>query len=59
MLRKRTRRMLVVIILMASVSSLDPLIKLLIAGPLAALILMDWDEFKSEGTRKKLSNGIL
>lgn len=59
MLKKRTRRILTIIILMVSVSSLESLIKLLIAGPLVTLLLMEWDEFKAEGIRKKLSNGIL
>lgn len=59
MLKKRTRRILTIIILMVSVSSLESLIKLLIAGPLVTLILMEWDEFKSERIRKKLPNGIL
>lgn len=53
MLKKRTRRILAIIILMASVSSLEPLIKLLIAGPLVALLSIDWDEFCTNQIYKK------
>lgn len=58
MLKKRTRRILAIIILMASVSSLEPLIKLLIAGPLLVLLLIEWDEFKWSES-KKLKDAIV
>lgn len=53
MLKKRTRRFLAIAVLMTFVSSLEPLIKLLVAGPLLALILMDWDEFCTNQIYKK------
>lgn len=58
MLKKRTRRLLAIVILMISGSPLEPLIKLLIAGPLLVLLLIEWDEFKWSES-KKLKDAIV
>lgn len=54
MLKKRTRRILVLIVLMTSASILDPLIKLLIVGPLISLLLIEWDEFYTNEVYKNI-----
>lgn len=45
MLKKRTRRVVVIVILVTLFSALEPVHKLLVIGPSLAALLMDWDEF--------------
>lgn len=46
MLKKRTRRLLAIVILVAVASPQEPLVKLLIALPSLQWLLMDYDEFR-------------
>lgn len=52
MLKKRTRRLLAIIALVAVASPLDPLVKLLITFPMLQLLLIDYDEFNLRKLRK-------
>lgn len=42
-MRKRTRRILALIILVVIFSALEPLQKLLIAGPCLVALMIEWD----------------
>lgn len=44
-MKKRTRRILALIILVVIFSALEPLQKLLIAGPCLVALLIEWDFF--------------
>lgn len=52
MLKKRTRRILAIVILVTIASPRDPLIKLLITMPIFQMLLMDYDEFSLNKLRK-------
>lgn len=56
MLKKRTRRLLAIIALVAVASPLDPLVKLLITFPMLQLLLIDYDEFNLSKLRKMEGN---
>lgn len=56
MLKKRTRRLLALIILVVIASPLDPLMKLLITMPALQLLLIEWDEFILSKLRKMEGN---
>ena len=47
-MKKRTRRVLALIILVSITSGLEPLQKLLFAGPCLVALLIEWDEFQPE-----------
>lgn len=56
MLKKRTRRLLAIVILVTVASPQEPLAKLLIVLPSLQLLLMDYDEFNLRKLRKVEEN---
>lgn len=54
-MKKRTRRLVVLVVLIGLFSSLAPLTKLLFAAPLTVLLLSDYDDFRLYEQLKKES----
>lgn len=59
MMKKRTRRILALIVIVTLFSSLEILIKALIVIPALQLLLINYDEFNELINEKRGSNGIL
>ncbi|MHC5269667.1 hypothetical protein ACYSNO_10845 [Enterococcus sp. LJL98] len=51
-MKKKTRRFLLLVILITVFSAFSPLVKLLICLPMLILLLVEWDAFTLENNRK-------
>ncbi len=57
-MKKRTRRLFALIVLVTIASPLDHLMKLLIVGPALQVLLIEWDDFNKEENYKSMKRGI-
>lgn len=57
-MKKRTRRLFALIVLVTIASPLDHLMKLLIVGPTLQVLLIEWDSFNKEEHYKSMKRGI-